>query len=144
MNLRELWNGTRWGSPAGPEIRIDWDKRTIGFYRMSNRLAARLTGWLVIAKPQILPYVRLRDTIDVIRFWHADIDPAVIDQLVRALTGCPRDGVVNDEYREVMEEIPGMSEGGGTMGKHGDGKPADSKPKPAPDTPKHGDNSKAK
>lgn len=52
--------------------------------------------------------------------------------------------LVAECYRRALIVPPGMSEGGDTMGKHGDGKPADSKPKPAPDTPKHGDNSKAK
>ena len=45
--LRRIWNMTRYGSPKGPAIEIRWDRREIVLHRMSKRLSARITHWVI-------------------------------------------------------------------------------------------------
>jgi hypothetical protein len=44
--MRKLWNMVRWGSAEGPEIVIDWDKRSVTMLRMPPWTTIRLTKWI--------------------------------------------------------------------------------------------------
>jgi hypothetical protein len=45
MTLRQFATAARWGSPRGPAIEIDWDKRTVTYHRMPARMVIRLERW---------------------------------------------------------------------------------------------------
>jgi len=42
---RKAWNRVRYGSPAGPVIIIDWDRRTVQLQRFPPRLALKVMKW---------------------------------------------------------------------------------------------------
>jgi hypothetical protein len=44
--MRKLWNGVLYGSDEGPEILIDWEKRSVTIKRCSRRRAVRLASWM--------------------------------------------------------------------------------------------------
>jgi hypothetical protein len=44
--MRKLWNMVRWGSAEGPEIVIDWDKRSVTMRRMPPWMTIRLMKWI--------------------------------------------------------------------------------------------------
>lgn len=48
--VRKFWNSVRWGSAEGPEIVIDWDRRSVTLLRCSSRLSMRLMKWISYSK----------------------------------------------------------------------------------------------
>jgi hypothetical protein len=44
--MRKLWNQILYGSAEGPEIIIDWEKRSVTIKRLSARKTARLISWI--------------------------------------------------------------------------------------------------
>jgi hypothetical protein len=53
--LRQFLNGVLYGSPDGPAIVIDWERRSVTYKRMPARLVARLERWRHQGNAEVKP-----------------------------------------------------------------------------------------